>query len=195
MFVGVLGLSAGVAVLAAHQEAFDMGFAVGLFGTLAICGTLWLVAWLRRAWRPASWYDLQVLGMSLAGVIATAAAGQIALSNVVLSARGELVDVVAVTTTSADEDGYRVYSLAPLSESTSLRGDLHTNQEIDDGEVVTVLADRNGFVRPMLPEDVDTVPFVIIVLAGTGFLAGGMIGYGFPLVPSRRPDAEQHSPS
>lgn len=182
MFVAVLGLSAGVVVISAHQEDFNAGFGIAMVGFIAIAGMLWIVAWLRGAWR------LHALAMSFAGLVAVIGAGSTAVSEVVLMARGELVDVVVATQMDADEDGYRLYALVPATESTSVRGNLHTKQEFDDGQAVTVLVDRNGFVRPMLPEDMDTVFFVIIVLAGVGFLAVCVIGFGYPLAAGRHAD-------
>jgi hypothetical protein len=122
--------------------------------------------------------------MSLAG-LAVMAAGWTAVSQVVLTARGELVDVVVWTQRAADEDGFRLYALAPVVESTSVRGNLRTKQEFDNGQTVTVLVDPDGFVRPMLSDDMDTAVSVILVLAGVGLLAASMIGCGFPLWAGR----------
>jgi hypothetical protein len=177
-FVAVLGLSAGVAVITAPQD-FEATSGTGLGGTFLICGILWFVAWRRKAWGPR--FGTGALGMALAGVMGVAAAGSTAVSEVVLAARGEPVEVVIVSRGEADADGDRIYELAPRAESTAVRGNLHTTRKLDEGATLTVLADPNEFVRPSLPEDVAAVPWVLIVLLGVGFLALSMIGFGFPL--------------
>jgi hypothetical protein len=186
MFVAVLGSSAGIAVISAHQEDSGSGIGIAIIGFIVQAGVLWFVAWLRGAWRLA--HGKGSLGVFLAGLVAVTTAGSTAVSEVVLTARGELVDVVVAAQTAAYEDGDRVYLLAPVSGSIPVRGSLHTKRNIDDGQTVTVLVDRDGFVRPMLPEDMATTLFVIIVLAGVGLLAAIMIGSGFPLSASRDQD-------
>jgi hypothetical protein len=191
MFVAVLGVSSTVAVVAAHQERFDAGFGILMVGVAAIGGLLWLVAWWRGAWRLSHGYN--ALAVSLAGLAAVTAAGSTAVSEVVLAARGELVDVSLVEL-DVDPDQHHRYALVPVTESAPVYGDLHTKQVFPHGQPVAVLVDRSEFVRPMLPEDMDTVGFVLITLAGIGLLAGGMIGFGFPLGAGRRAQTEQNSP-
>lgn len=176
-FVVVLGLSLGSAVLAAHQEQFDAGFGIAMLALIALGGVLWFVAWRRRAWYLRGGNGL--LGLTLAGLVAAGPAAATAVSDVLLSTRGERVDVV-VTQVYADDES-RLYTLTPTAGAPPVRGDLNTSQDFDDGQTVTVLVDRGGFVRPALPEDLDAVAFVIITLAGIGVLAGTIIGAGFPL--------------
>jgi hypothetical protein len=178
--VVVLGLAAGVAVLAAHQEDSDTALGLGITGLVVLGGTLFFVAYRRGAWRP--WNGNAVLAVTLAGLVAVITAGSSAVSQVVLTTRGEQVDVVVVALdTEADAKGYRSYAVVTAAESTPLRGALHTREPLNDGEVVTVLADPAGFVRPLLPADTATTTFVLIALAGVALLVATTLRTGFPL--------------
>lgn len=133
------------------------------------------------------------LALSLAGLVAVTSAGSTAVSEVVLAARGELVEVTLVEW-DVTSDQHHLYALVPMTESNPVYGDLYTKHVFPHGQPVTVLAHPSEFVRPMLPEDMDTVGFVLITLAGIGLLVMSMIGLGFPLGASRRARTEQDSP-
>lgn len=179
VFVLVLGLGTGIAVLSAYQEDFDSGFGIAVTGTMVLGGVLWFVGWRRRAWRMA--HGSLVLGPVLAGVIAVTAAGSNTVAAVVLSARGVPVEVSAVSLDEADEDGFRTYALVPMDGGPAIRGLLRTDREFDHNRVVTALIDPAEFVRPAFPGEQDTTFWVLIYLFGVGCLAATTLGAGFPL--------------
>ncbi|MEV6646480.1 hypothetical protein [Amycolatopsis sp. NPDC051371] len=174
VFAGVLAASAAVSVLAAYQED-RLGETIVLvagFGVLG--GILWAVAWWRGAWLP--YRDFGQLTFTMLGLLVLAFSGPGLVTGLVLTHRGAQVLIEVAPA----RPGHAAPLVLP-GGSTPLRGDLRSTAETVEGERFTVLYDRGGFVRPMLPEDVDPSLSTLFVLAGVAVLGVTVLGFGFPL--------------
>jgi hypothetical protein len=182
VLAAVLATSAVLAVLSAHEERPSAGTAIVVTGFAVLGVVLWAVAWLRDAWGPRRGHLPLLSG--LAGLLFLAVGGPAVVTEVVLAHRGTPTEVVAARVRPF-RDGGGHYTLVRPGERVPLRGDLRDDAGFAPGERFTVLADRAGFVRPMLPEDVDPAWPAGYVLAGAGILATVVLRSGFPLGASR----------
>jgi hypothetical protein len=167
VLAAMLGTSAALAVLSAHEERPSTGTAIVVTGFAVLGVVLWAVAWLRDAWGPRG--DHIVLLTGLTGLLFLAVGGPAAVTEVVLAHRGAPTEVVAFRV-QPFRNGGGDYTLVRPGGSAPLRGELRDDAGFAAGERFTVLADRGGFVRPMLPEDVDPAWPASYVLAGAGLL-------------------------
>lgn len=182
VFAVLLVVCAALSVLAAHEELTDSGFGMTVTGIGGLTVVVWLVAWRRGAWSPSRHHGH--LGVTVLCLGLPAGAGSSVVAEVVLAHRGRPVTVEVAHTRGAA--GAWDYTLVVPGGSTPLRGRLHTSVEFAAGERFTVLADRGGFVRPMLPEDVDPAFPAAFVLLGAGVLGVTVLRFGFPLGQGRR---------
>ncbi len=175
-FVVILGTCVGLAVI---SLAVADGGGTALLGLLLLAATLWFVALRRGPW--------QLTGMAptfwgcVLGVILVGAAGMHAVSHTVLATRGETLEVEVLKQGAADENGDRTYTLFRASDLSILPDTLETDRQLDEDATITLLVDPAGFVPPIFPEDLATVPWLLLAVSGVGLLALTVIGSGFPL--------------
>lgn len=182
LFAVVLGVYVAFAVLAASQDDWVDGWV--MLGTVVLAGTLWFVAWRRGAWHLH--HGNAALALYLTGVVVVAGFGTLAVSDTVLSVRGESVAVTVLDLGPADANGDRTYALFRASDEFLLPDDLVTDHPLDEDDIRTVRVDPEGFVSPKLPEDMNTTTSVLFALGGVVSLAIAVLGLGFPFGPGRR---------
>jgi hypothetical protein len=183
-----LAAAAVLAVLSAHEEREDGGFELVVLGLVGFTLVLVLASWW-GGWATKEDYYFPLL-FAMLGLSCLLFGGPAVVTEVILAHRGQPV-LVEVAQAGYAEDGGGTYRFVLPGGSTLLPGNLRTDVDFALGERLTVLVDRGGFVRPMLPEEVDPAVPAAFVLGGAGVLGVTVLRYGYPLrrLSSSRPGA------
>ncbi|MEU4248194.1 hypothetical protein AB0F15_12340 [Amycolatopsis sp. NPDC026612] len=159
-----LTVAAVLAVLSAHEDQAAGGFGVSVLGLAGFTLVLLVASWWGQ-WAAGEDHYYFPLLFSVFSLACLLYGGSAAVTEVVLTHRG-LPVTVEVARASLDANGGGTYRLVLPGGSTPLPADLHADVEFAEGDRFTVLVDRDRFVRPMLPEDVDPAVPAAFVLGG-----------------------------
>lgn len=176
----VVGASGGIGVAALHQESESFAKELMTAGGVGLSAIMYVVAWRWGTWSPERGKYVMVTTF---GLLATQLAGGPAVSEIVLLARGELVEVSVVTAYVGRTS--RTYDLRPVGDEPDVRGDLSTNRRFEEGQVVTVRVDPVGFVRPRLADD-DAIFEMIIGVTSVLTLGVVIVVHGYPVSGATR---------
>ncbi|WP_410572264.1 hypothetical protein [Amycolatopsis sp. cmx-4-61] len=171
-------VAAVLAVLSAHEDQHAGAFGLSALGVVGSTLGLMAVSWW-GGWTSEELYYFPFLTAML-GVSCLLFGGPAVVTEVILAHRG-LPVTVEVARADYAEGGRGTYRFVLPGGSTLLPGDLDTAAEFAVGERFTILVDRGGFVRPMLPEEVDPAVPAAFVLGGAGILGVTVLRFGYPL--------------
>ncbi|MGW3963287.1 hypothetical protein ACWED2_25955 [Amycolatopsis sp. NPDC005003] len=171
-------VAAVLAVLSAHEDRHAGAFGLAVLGLVGCTLGLLVASWW-GGWISEELYYFPFL-FAMLGVSCLLFGGPAVVTEVILTHRGTPV-TVEVAQANLDPDGGGTYRFVLPGGSTLLPGDLRTDAGFTLGERFTVLVDRGGFVRPMLPEEVDPAVPAAFVLGGAGVLGVTVLRSGYPL--------------